>query len=139
MQVPGDDLAQIDAELPEPVTIWGKLLPLGLIFFCASFNLTVLQNLKDALIVTTAGAEALPFLASVGVLPATIGFFMYYGNLVQRLHNNTIFYAAILPLVVFYAFFAAVLYPASGVLHPHGFYGAVGPMVPTGIHGLLKV
>ena len=40
LQVPG---AQID-HLPEPaVQLWQKVLPLGLIFFCASFNLTILQ------------------------------------------------------------------------------------------------
>jgi hypothetical protein len=30
--------------LPEPaVKLWQKVLPLGMIFFCASFNLTILQ------------------------------------------------------------------------------------------------
>lgn len=30
--------------LPEPaVQLWQKVLPLGMIFFCASFNLTILQ------------------------------------------------------------------------------------------------
>jgi hypothetical protein len=30
--------------LPEPaVELWQKVLPLGMIFFCASFNLTILQ------------------------------------------------------------------------------------------------
>lgn len=41
--------------------------------------------------------------------------------------------------VAFYAFFASVLYPASAVLHPHGFYSRMAPMVPLGLHGLLKV
>lgn len=138
-KVPSDSLATIDAELKEPVTIWQKLLPLGLIFFCASFNLTILQSLKDAIMVTSAGAETLPFLASLGVLPASIAFFMFYGLLVERLNPDNVFYVAILPLVVFYAFFAAVLYPAAGVLHPHGFYEALAPMIPTGLHGLLKM
>eukprot|EP00884_Botryococcus_braunii_P005587 jgi/Botrbrau1/15029/Bobra.320_2s0006.3 len=138
-KVPADSLATIDAELKEPVTIWQKLLPLGLIFFCASFNLTILQSLKDAIMVTSAGAETLPFLASLGVLPASIAFFMFYGRCVQRLNPDNVFYVAILPLVLFYAFFAAVLYPAAGVLHPHGFYDALAPMLPTGLHGLLKM
>jgi hypothetical protein len=34
--------------LPEPaIELWHKVLPLGLIFFCASFNLTILQVRKD--------------------------------------------------------------------------------------------
>lgn len=136
--MPADSLEEY--ELPEPPkTIWQKLLPLGLIFFCASFNLTILQNLKDALIVTTAGAETLPFLASFCVLPASIAFFMIYGQMVERLHPNAVFYAAVLPLLAFYALFATVLYPAAGVLHPHGMYSRMAQYVPLGLHGLLKV
>lgn len=30
--------------LPEPaIELWHKVVPLGMIFFCASFNLTILQ------------------------------------------------------------------------------------------------
>ena len=35
--------------------------------------------------VTTAGAETLPFLASCVVLPASLGFFMLYGKMVEAL------------------------------------------------------
>lgn len=35
--------------------------------------------------VTTAGAETLPFLASCIVLPASLGFFMLYGKMVEAL------------------------------------------------------
>ena len=41
--------------------------------------------------------------------------------------------------VLFYAFFAGSLYPASTYLHPHGFYERMAPLVPVGLHGLLKV
>ncbi len=44
--------------------------------------------------VTTAGAETLPFLSSFCVLPASIGFFMLYGRMVEALPPRTIFYAA---------------------------------------------
>jgi len=155
---------------PEPVSAsaWAKAIPLGAIFFCASFNLTILQNLKDALMVTAGGAETLPFLASVGVLPASLGFFVFYRALVDRAkrrdaaalalatgagrgggsgsetsassnNHRSVFYLALLPLVAFYALFATVLYPSSAWLHPHGFYAALAPVVPAGLHGLLKV
>jgi len=35
--------------------------------------------------VTTAGAETLPYLASLVVLPASLAFFMLYGKLVEAL------------------------------------------------------
>ena len=78
-QVPGENILR--AELPKPpITLWQKCIPLALVFFCASFNLTILQNLKDAIVVTSAGAEALPFLASFCVLPASLAFFFAYGE-----------------------------------------------------------
>ena len=137
-QVPAEHLE--DVELPEPpITIWQKLLPLAVIFFCASFNLTILQNLKDAIMVTVAGAETLPWLASFCVLPASLAFFMIYGWLVEHLRPNTVFYAAVAPLVIFYIFFATALYPAAAWLHPHGMYSNLASHVPVGLHGLLKV
>ena len=88
---------------------------------------------------TSAGAEVLPFLASCGVLPASLGFFFFYGRLVERLPASQIFYAAIAPLVAFYVAFAAFLYPAAPALHPTGLAAALGPYLPVGFAGLLKV
>ena len=61
------------------------------------------------------------------------------GRMVEGLHHQLVFYASVAPLVAFYVFFAAVLYPASAHLHPHGFYAAAAPLVPIGLRGLLKV
>lgn len=44
--------------------------------------------------VTTAGAETLPFLSSFCVLPASIAFFMLYGRMVEALPPRAVFYAA---------------------------------------------
>ena len=172
--------------------VWRKVIPLGLIFFVASFNLTILQvrcggsgrpvqcvcvcaghvpapsshpsnrpcpacgfppaphtppapapplllqNLKDAIMVTTAGAETLPFLASCVVLPASLAFFMLYGKMVEALPHRTVFYAAMAPLLAFYVAFTAVLYPAHGSLHLTGFTAATAAAVPAGLLGLLK-
>ena len=40
-----------------------KLLPMFFMFFCISFNYTILRNTKDVLILTAAGsgANAIPF------------------------------------------------------------------------------
>jgi ATP/ADP translocase len=42
-----------------------------------------MQSLRDAIIVTSCGAEALPFISAFGVLPASLIFFMYYERLVR--------------------------------------------------------
>ena len=59
--------------------------------------------------------------------------------MVSILPQRMVFYASVVPLVLFYAFFAGPLYPASAYLHPHGFYERMAPLVPIGLHGLLKV
>jgi hypothetical protein len=41
------------------------------------------QSLKDAMIVTSCGAEALPLISAFGVLPASVLFIMYYDKLVS--------------------------------------------------------
>lgn len=43
-----------------------------------------LQSLKDAMIVTSCGAEALPLISAFGVLPASVAFILYYDKLVWR-------------------------------------------------------
>lgn len=137
-RVPIKSMEQVHKK-PPPLKLWQKVLPLGCIFFAASFNLTILQSLKDAIMVTTAGAETLPWLSSCIVLPASLGFFMLYGRMVEFLPQRAVFYASTAPLVAFYIFFAAVLYPAHGALHPHGFYEAMAAHAPAGLHGLFKV
>lgn len=47
--------------------------------------------------------------------------------------------AAVAPLLGFYVFFATVLYPLSGSLHPHGLLASLAGAVPAGLHGLVKV
>eukprot|EP01026_Neomeris_dumetosa_P038969 TRINITY_DN3186_c0_g1_i1.p1 TRINITY_DN3186_c0_g1~~TRINITY_DN3186_c0_g1_i1.p1 ORF type:complete len:698 (+),score=78.50 TRINITY_DN3186_c0_g1_i1:139-2232(+) len=122
-----------------PIQQWQKLLGLGSVFFCSTFILTLIQNLRDALVVTCAGAEALPFLAAC-ILPASVLYFTFYGQLVDILHDTpqNIFYYAIAPLIGFFTLFGFVLYPAASTLHPHQFIQSVSSFVPGGLMGALK-
>ncbi|KAL6769658.1 hypothetical protein ACKKBG_A31875 [Auxenochlorella protothecoides x Auxenochlorella symbiontica] len=137
-RVPTDTL-EVAHRTPPPLAVWQKVLPLGAIFFAASFNLTILANLKDAIMVTTAGAETLPWLASCGILPASIAFFVAYGTMVERLPQRAVFYAAVAPLLAAYALFAGALYPAHAFLHPVGLTAALAGATPPGLHGALKM
>lgn len=51
--------------------------------FLFSDAVVPLQSLRDAIIVTSCGAEALPFITAFGVLPASFLFFWYYDQLVS--------------------------------------------------------
>jgi hypothetical protein len=56
---------------------------------------------------------------------------------VSALPERAVFYAAVAPLLAFYALFAAVIYPAAPALHWDA--SAVLAGVPAGLHGLVKV
>lgn len=90
--------------------------------------------------VTSGGAETLPFLASCVVLPASLAFFVLYGRILDlHLPRSSVFALTVAPLLTVYAGFAAFLYPAADLLHPHGLVAKFAPALPIGLHGLLKV
>lgn len=111
--------------MKDPNHLYKKVVPLALLFFFSSFNLTILQALKDAIVVTTSGAEALPFLAALVVLPASVGFFALYTKMLNILPPRRVYYATLIPFVAFFGFFAGVLYPLSDSLHLHGLFDKV--------------
>ncbi len=77
--------------------------------------------------VTSSGAETLPFLASFQ-LPASLAFFVIYGRIIDlHLPRSTTFALVVAPLLAAYAGFALFLYPAADLLHPHGFTAALAP------------
>lgn len=113
-----------------------KLLPMFFMFFCISFNYTILRDTKDTLVVTAAGAEAIPFLKSFGVVPAAILFMVIYSKLSNILSRENLFYVTITPFVVFFGLFAFVMYPARESLLPIESANALRAYLPGGWIGL---
>lgn len=114
-----------------------KLLPMFIMFLCISFNYTVLRDTKDTLIVTSSGAETIPFLKVWGVVPCAIIFMLLYAKLSNILSKENLFYAAIAPFLVFFALFVVVLYPNREVLHPNASADFIQAYLPTGLSGLV--
>lgn len=104
-----------------PLT-WAKVLPLGGMFFCILFNYTVLRSSKDVLIVTApgSGAEVIPLLKVLNT-PMAVGFTVIYSTLAAKLSREQLFYAVLIPFLVFFGAFAAVVYPNKEALQPNGF------------------
>ncbi len=115
-----------------------KILPMFFMFFFISFNYTILRDTKDALVVTSAGAEAIPFLKVWGVVPGAIIFTLIYAKMSNILSKENLFYATILPFLIFFALFAFVLYPARDVLHPNAFADYLKASLPVGLSGLVE-
>lgn len=95
-----------------------KAIPMGMIFFFILFNYTCLRNIKDSLIVTNTGAEALAYLKLFCVTPSAIIFMLMYTKASNILSNENLFYATLSPFIIFFGLFAFVIYPNREWFHP---------------------
>lgn len=96
-----------------------KFLPLAFIMFCILFNYTLLRDTKDTIVVNSpAGAAAISFLKLYCVTPAAILFVIFYAKLTNILSRENVFYAVVMPFLIFFGAFAFVIYPNLGALHP---------------------
>jgi AAA family ATP:ADP antiporter len=95
-----------------------KFLPLAFIMFCILFNYTLLRDTKDTIVVNSAGAGAISFLKLYCVTPAAILFVIIYAKLTNILKRENVFYAVVMPFLIFFGAFAFVIYPNLEALHP---------------------
>lgn len=116
-----------------------KLIPMLMLFFLILFNYTVLRDTKDVLVVTAAGAEAIPFLKVWGVLPFAVIFMFVYAKMSNVLSKPALFYTTVIPFIIFFALFATVLYPLKDQLHPNQFCDYLQTVLPKGFMGLIGI
>lgn len=116
-----------------------KFLPLALMIACALFNYTVLRIIKDSLIVTNAGAEAITFVKVWGIIPASFIFFLIYSKLSSILNKRTLFYTILIPFIIFFIVFTTMLYPNRELLHPTESADWLAQVLPGGFHGLIAI
>jgi AAA family ATP:ADP antiporter len=114
-----------------------KVLPMFFLFFFISFNYTILRDTKDTLIVTNAGAEAIPFLKFWGVVPSAVIFMLIYAKLSNILSKQALFYTMLSPFVLFFGLFATVIYPNKDAMLLTGTAQYLQDVLPAGLQGLV--
>ena len=116
-------------------------LPMVIMMFSFLLNYTIMRDTKDTLILTQAGAEAIPFLKFWGTLPMSIVFLIIYTKLSNRLTPKTLFYTIILPFILFFGSFGFILYPYREFLQPNSAADALRVFIthnlPIGSHHTL--
>jgi len=95
-----------------------RVLPMALMMFCFLFNYTIMRDLKDTLILSSAGAEAIPFIKFWGTLPAAMVFVITYAKLSNVLKPKTLYTVTIIPFFLFFTLFGFVLYPFQEFFQP---------------------
>jgi len=116
-----------------------KFLPLFLMSFLFTFIYSVLRNTKDALLMTApggGGAEAIPFLTILAIIPVLI-FVLIYAKLSNLLSKEKLFIVFLLPFLIFFPLFAFILYPNKELLHPIQLADSLTNWLPAGFLGLV--
>lgn len=96
----------------------GRVVPMGLMMFFFLFNYTIMRDTKDTLVLTAAGAEAIPFIKFYGTLPISILFVLTYAKMSNLLKPKTLYIATVLPFLIFFVGFGFVLYPLREFFQP---------------------
>src|SRR5689334_22204349 len=68
-----------------------KFIPMSLMFCCILFTFNLLRSVKDALLVTNVGAEAISFVKVYCVVPAAILFTILYAKMTHVMSQKNIF------------------------------------------------
>lgn len=116
-----------------------KMLPLSFMFFCILFTYTVLRDTKDVLVVTSGGAEVIPFLKTYCNLPAAIGVTVLYSAMVNRMSTARVFYSFVTFFGLFFGSFATIIYPNVARLHPVGFADFLSGVLPSAFAPIISI
>ena len=94
------------------------LLRHSAILFLCIINFDILRNLKESLLLTRLGAEAIPFVKLWVVMPAAMFFLVTYSFLANRLSKRLLFIVSLLPFLIWMPLFSQLLYPNLDHLAP---------------------
>lgn len=118
--------------------LWDKFIPMSLLFFLMAFINTIIDSLKDSLVITAVGGgtEVLPYLSVYGVLPSSLLFLVAYSWGTQRFSRERLFNFIICGFLAFYATFAYV-YPHHETLHLSTWADSLALWLPSGLSGFV--
>lgn len=116
-----------------------KLLPMLGMLFLICFNYSILRNLKDSLVITSSGAEVIPFIKVWVMLPTAVLLTFLFTWLSNHFSQERVFYIMISLFLVLFALFAFVLYPMRDFLHPTTLAAEMRTTLPAGFKGLISM
>lgn len=116
-----------------------KFLPMTCMISLMLFNYTVLRNIKDSLIVSNCGAEAVTYLKMWAVVPAALIIVLIYSKLSNVLSKKALFYTTISPFLLYFALFAFVIYPNRSALQPDASADWLLANLPSNLKALVEL
>lgn len=116
-----------------------KLVPMLIMICLTVFVYDILRNMKDAVIITAAGAEVIPFIKVWALLPGAILLTLIFTKLSNLYSQERVFYIIITGFLLFFALFAFILYPYRDALHAHDAADTLQVVLPKGFKGLVAM
>ncbi|KAG2483156.1 hypothetical protein HYH03_017948 [Edaphochlamys debaryana] len=115
----------------------GRFMPMVGLFFLLAFVNTILDSLKDTLVITAAGggAQVIPYLTVYAVLPSSLVFLVLYSYASQRFKRQALFNGIVGVFMAFFVAFAYLLYPNHMTLHPAAWADKWSACLPLGLDG----
>ncbi|WP_157952477.1 Npt1/Npt2 family nucleotide transporter [Candidatus Similichlamydia epinepheli] len=112
------------------------LVPLTVILFLIAFNYYGLKSTKDTLVITSAGASAVPFIKTWALLPSTFCASYFFAILSLRIGSRRAFLVMLSLFLSFYAVFIFVLYPKRNDLLFNSLANWIEPYLPKGFDAI---
>lgn len=108
------------------------------LFFLMAFINTIIDSLKDSLVITAVGGgtEVIPYLTVYAVLPSSFLFLFAYSWGTQKFSRETLFNIIVTLFLSFYGGFA-LLYPLHESLHLGASADALVSTLPIGLAGMV--
>lgn len=113
-------------------------LPLMGLMVLICFNYTLLRTTKESLIVTSSGAEAIPFIKVWVVLPTAMLLTLLFAKLVNLFGQEKVFYIMISLFLLCYALFIFCFFPYRHQIHLHSLADWLELWLPAGFQGLIS-
>ena len=116
-----------------------KMLPMFFMLFLICFNYTILRNMKDAVVITAAGAEIIPFIKVWALLPMAVVVTLFFAKISNIFSQERVFYIMISLFLVFYGLFAFFLYPLREMFEPQASADYLESILPIGFKGMIAM
>ena len=88
-----------------------KFLPLAFMMFFILFNYSMMRSLKDAMVVTEVGSEAIGFIKTYFVFPSAILLTLVYYSLCKAMDSRKVFYYIVGFFLVYFITFTVLMFP----------------------------